>query len=153
MFSCVTNGTNIALYADDTKIWRQITCYEDHFKLQSDIDKLFAWCIKNKMKFHPSKCKVLSVTMNMNILDILPFNIFWYNLNNDDIDYVPSHKDLGVMLTSKLLWVEHCNQLVSNANSKLGLLMRTCHFATNKQQKRVFYLTIVRSIFEHGSII
>ena len=153
MFSCITNGTNIALYADDTKIWRQITCYEDHFKLQSDIDKLFAWSIKNKMKFHPSKCKVLSVTMNKNILDILPFNIFWYNLNNDDIDYVPSHKDLGVMLTSKLLWVEHCNQLVSNANSKLWLLMRTCHFATNKQQKRVFYLTIVKSIFEHGSII
>ena len=153
MFSCVTNGTNIALYADDTKIWRQITCYEDHFKLQSDIDKLFAWSIKNKMKFHPSKCKVLSVTMTKNILDILPFNIFWYNLNNDDIDYMPSHKDLSVMLTSKLLWAEHCNQLVSNANSKIGLLMRTCHFATNKQQKRVFYLTIVRSIFEHGSII
>ena len=114
---------------------------------------MFEWSIKNIMKFHPSKCKVLSVTMNKNILDLLPFNIFWYNLNNDDIDYVPSHKDLGVMLTSKLLWAEHCNQLVSNANSKLGLLMRTCHFATNKQQKRVFYLTIVRSIFEHGSII
>ena len=61
------------------------------------------------MKFHPSKCKVLSVTMNKNILDILPFNIFRYNLNNDDIDYVPSHKDLGVMPTSKLLWAEHCN--------------------------------------------
>ena len=153
MFSCVTNGTNIALYADDTRIWRQITCYEDHFKLQSDIDKLFEWSIKNKMKFHPSKCKVLSVTMNKNILDLLPINIFWYNLNNNDIEYVPSHKDLGVIQTSKLLWAEHCNQLVSNANSKLGLLMRTCHFATNKQQKRVFYLTIVRSIFEHGSII
>ena len=105
------------------------------------------------MKFHPSKCKVLSVTINKNILDILPFNILWYNLNNDDIDYVPSHKDLGVMLTSKLLWAEHCSQLVSNANSKLGLLVRICHFATNKQQKRIIYLTIVRSIFEHGSII
>ena len=105
------------------------------------------------MKFHPSRCKVLSVTMNKNILNILPFNIFWYNLNNDDINYVHSHKDLGVMLKSKLLWAEHCNQLVSNANSKLALLMRTCHFATNKQQKCVFYLTIVRSIFEHGSII
>ena len=127
MFSCVTKGTNIALYADDTKIWKQITCYEDHFKLQADIDKLFAWSIKNKMKFHPSKCKALSVTMNKNVLDVLPFNIFWYNLNNDCIDYVSSHRDLGVMLTSKLLWAEHCSQLISNASAKLGLLMRTCH--------------------------
>ena len=31
--------------------------------------------------------------------------------------------------------------------------MRTCHFTMNKQQKRSFYLTIVRSIFEHCSII
>ena len=63
------------------------------------------------------------------------------------IDYVTSHKDLGVIVTSKLLWAEHCSQLVSNASSKLGLLMRTCHFTSNKRQKRAFYLTIVRSIF------
>ena len=31
MFLCITEGTNIALYADDTKIWRQITCYEDSY--------------------------------------------------------------------------------------------------------------------------
>ena len=153
MFSCITEGTNIALYADDTKIWRQITCYEDHFKLQSDIDKLFTWSVKNKMNFHTSKCKVLSVSMHRNILDNLPFNIFWYTLDNNMIDYVTSHKDLGVIVTSKLLWAEHCSQLVSNASSKLGLLMRTCHFTSNKRQKRSFYLTIVRSIFEHGSII
>ena len=153
MFSCVSKGTKIALYADDTKIWRQINCYDDHFILQSDIDKLFTWSIKNKMTFHPSKCKALSVTIHRNVLDNLPFNIFWYNLDNDIIEYVPSHKDLGVTITSKLLWSEHCSQLVSNASSKLGLLMRTCHFTSNKRQKRAFYLTIVRSIFEHGSIV
>ena len=49
--------------------------YGDHFILQNDIDKLFAWSVKNKMTFHPSKCKVLSVTMQRNILDNLPFNI------------------------------------------------------------------------------
>ena len=91
--------------------------------------------------------------MHRNVLDNLPSNIFWYNLDNDIIEYVPSHKDLGVIITSKLLWSEHCSQLVSNASSKLGLLMRTCHFKSNKRQKRAFYLTIVRSIFEHGSII
>ena len=153
MFSCITEDTKIALYVDDTKIWRQINCYEDHFILQSDIDKLFTWSIENKMTFHPSKCKALSITMHRNVLDNLPFNIFWYNLDNDIIEYVPSHKDLGVTITSKLLWSEHCSQLVSNASSKLGLLMRTCHFTSNKRQKRAFYLTIVRSIFEHGSII
>ena len=31
--------------------------------------------------------------------------------------------------------------------------MRTCHFTTNKKQKRSFYLALVRSIFEHCSIV
>ena len=57
IFSCISEGTMIALYADDTKIWREINCYEDHFVLQSDINSLYAWSIENRMTFHPSKCK------------------------------------------------------------------------------------------------
>ena len=153
IFTCISEGTNIALYADDTKIWRQINSYNDHFILQSDIDRLHKWSVENKMTFHPSKCKVLSVTMQRNVLDNLPFNTFWYHLNNVDIDYAPSNTDLGVVLNTKLLFNDHCNQLVSRANSKLGLLIRTCHFTCNKRQKRTFYLAIVRSMFEHCSVI
>ena len=153
IFSCISEGTSIALYADDTKIWRRITCYEDHHILQSDIDRLFAWSIANKMAFHPSKCKALSVTKQKNILDNLPFNIFWYNLGQNCIEYVTSHRELGVEITSKLSWGNHCSQLAKQANMKLGLLRRICHFTRDKRQKRTFYLTIVRSVFEHCSII
>ena len=153
IFSCISEGTKIALYADDTKIWRVINSYDDHFVLQSDINKLYAWSIDNKMTFHPSKCKVLSVTMQKNILDNLPFNIFWYQLNETLIECVNSHTDLGVILTPKLVFTEHCNSLLSKASSKLGLLIRTCHFTTNKLQKRAFYLAVIRSLFEHCSII
>ena len=61
--------------------------------------------------------------------------------------------DLGVTVNNKLLWKEQCDKLVCKGNSQLGMLMRTCHFTMNKKQKRTFYLTIVRSIFEHCSII
>ena len=145
IFSCISKGTMIALYVDDTKIWREINSYEDHFVLQSDINSLYAWSIENRMTFHPSKCKVLSVTMQRNILDNLPFNVYWYHLNTNIIEYATEHTDLGVILTLKLLFAEHCNNLVSKARSKLGLI-RTCHFTTNKRQKRAFYLAVIRSI-------
>ena len=153
MFSCISTGTNIALYADDTKIWREIIYSNDHFALQNDIDKLYDWSIVNKMKFHPSKCKALSITNQRNILHNLPFTIFHYRLNSTYIDYVSSQVDLGVTVNNKLNWNEHCEKLASKANSQLGLLMRTCHFTMDKKQKKIFYLTIVRSIFEHCSII
>ena len=153
MFSCISEGTNIALYADDTKIWREILSYSDHFIIQNDIESLLKWSTINKMNFHPKKCKALTVTLQRNILDNLPFNIFSYELNGTVIDYVKSHSDLGVTLNSKLIWGTHCNELVAKASSRLGLLKRTCHFTINKQQKRSFYLSVVRSIFEHCSNI
>ena len=42
IFTCISEGTKIAFYADDTQIWRQIESYKDHFILQSDIDILHA---------------------------------------------------------------------------------------------------------------
>ena len=105
------------------------------------------------MKFHPSKSKVLSITNQRNMLHNLPFTIFQYRLDSTYIDYVSSYVDLGVTVNNKLLWKEQCDKLVCKGNSQLGMLMRTCHFTMNKKQKRTFYLTIVRSIFEHCSII
>ena len=153
MFNHVSSDTYIALYADDTKIWREIISSEDHFTLQKDIDNLFSWATTNKMNFHPSKTKALSVTNQRNILHNLPCTIFNYKLNFTYIDYVPCQVDLGVSISNRLLFKEHCEKLVARANSKLGLLMRTCHFTTNKKQKRAFYLAIVRSNFEHCSVI
>ena len=52
------------------------------------------------MVFHPSKCKALSISKKRNVFDNLPFNIFIYELNGILIDYVETHKDLGVLSNS-----------------------------------------------------
>ena len=153
MFECKSQKTDIALYADDTKIWREIKISEDHFILQSDIDELFALSNRNKMLFHPSKSKVLSITNQRNILHNLPFTIFQYRLDSTYIYYVSSYVDLGVTINNKLLWKEQCDKLVCEGKSQLGMLMRTCPFIMNKKQKITFYLTILRSILEHCSIM
>ena len=47
------------MYADDTKIWREIKyCEDDHYILQRDIDSLVDWALQNCMKCHLPKCKV-----------------------------------------------------------------------------------------------
>ena len=141
------------MYADDTKIWREILSWSDHSILQNDVNRLFDWSVRNKMHFHPKKCKVLSVTMQRNVFDNLPFNIFNYELNGAALDYVQSQVDLGVEITTRFTWGAQCDALVTKASSRLGMLRRTCHFTTDKRQKRSFYLALVRSIFEHCSVI
>ena len=152
MISTVSPQTNIVLYADDTKIWRTITSWDDHIQLQKDISALYNWSILNKMRFHPDKCSVLTVS-NKHIEYVLPFDRFGYHLNGVYLNYVSSQRDLGVRITSNFMWKTHCSNLARTASSRLGLLKRTLHFSRSKDQKRIFYLSLVRSIFEHCSVI
>ena len=93
--------TNILLYDDDTKIWRKISSIDDQHQLQNDIDELYNWSLRNKIKFHPNKCKVLRVTLKRNRLD------FEYKMNNISLEKSDYEKDLGVIVSNKLSWSKH----------------------------------------------
>ena len=81
---------------------------------------------------------------------IYPLNyIFYYNLDGNELEYVESEKDLGVHVASNLSWGDQIDYIYSKASSRLGLLKHTLHFVKYQKQKRVFYLAIVRSLFEH----
>ena len=156
MSECVSVGTKIALYADDTKIWRRIVSWSDHEILQRDIDALQDWAVRNKMKFHPGKCKVLSVsnrTSERSAWSTFPFQVYIYSLNGVELELVPSEKDLGVYVRSDLSWEENILALCTKASSRLGLMKRTLRFIKDRKQKRAFYLALVRSLFENCSIV
>ncbi len=108
-------------------------------------------CSKNSLRSTKKGAPYLSVTLQRNILDNLPFTVFIYEINGVLIDYVKSQKDLGIAVNTSLTWGSHYDMLILQASSKLGLLRRTCHFTADVRQKRSFYLAIVRSLFEHCS--
>ena len=54
MFDCISDETNIALYADDTNIWRETIVWDDHLALHNDIENLLRWANMNEMTFHPT---------------------------------------------------------------------------------------------------
>ena len=35
--------TNIRLFTDDAKLWKEISCLEDREELQADLDRLLRW--------------------------------------------------------------------------------------------------------------
>ena len=69
--SGINPKTSIALFADDTKIWRPMENEEDCAILQSDIEYLYHWCKQNQMKFPPATCKVVSIVSKINRLSFL----------------------------------------------------------------------------------
>ena len=159
--ACLNEGTQIALYADDTKIWRSICSDHDHVMLQKDIDNLNDWAMRNKMKFHPRKCKVVSLCHRESPLTArsslgvftLPFIDFHYTIGEDSLEYADTEKDLGILINSSFDFTDHIDALISKANQQFGLLRRTCHFVQDIRRRRSLYLTLVRSQFEHCSPI
>ena len=55
-------SSSIALFADDSFLFRKISSENDGLRLQNDLDNTFAWEQNRLMEFHPEKCKVLRVT-------------------------------------------------------------------------------------------
>ena len=142
----ISPGTSIALYADDTKIWRRILSYADCEILNRDIDALYKWATANKMKFHPKKCKVLSASLKCPNYYILPFDRFSYELDNDIIEYVTEQIDLGVTLTNRMAWERHQDKIITKANRQLGMIRQTCHFV-KKYSTEAFSLNCHRKKF------
>lgn len=141
----VSPDTNVLLYADDMKIWRTIESQSDGLSLQAEINSLLQWSIDNKMKFHPSKCKVIRSTMKRE-----PINC-QYTMNGIDLELSDSEKDLGILVNSKLSFRAHRNLILARASHKLGLVKRNCSLTGCPLRRKVLYLTLVRSLFEHCS--
>ena len=84
---------------------------------------------------------------------MFPFVAFHYHLAENLLSYADNERDLGVHVNKSFHFNEHCEKLLTKANQQLGILKRTCHLVTNKNMRRVLYLTLVRSQFEHCSPI
>lgn len=65
----VKNGSEVYLYADDTKIFRRISSTEDCNKLQEDLDELLKWSERWMLNFHPAKNKHMRIGRQQNLYD------------------------------------------------------------------------------------
>ena len=80
----------IKMFADDTKIYREINNAEDTLALQSGLDFLENWTRSWKVKFNPQKCEVMRITHKQDK------SKHPYHLSNAELKSVNSCKDLGV---------------------------------------------------------
>ena len=64
----------------------------------------------NLMRFHPDKCKVVTIISNRNrlaYLSLSPFSRFSYTINNVTLNYEKSEVDLGVTINDQFTWSDH----------------------------------------------
>ena len=109
----ITSGC--LMYADDVKIFRQISSPSDSLELQRDLDRLAAWSTSWGLTLNPSKCKSFTVTLRRAPVQIT------YNIGGIDLEHVEEIRDLGVIIDRRLTFAPHVDCIVRRGNRALGL--------------------------------
>ena len=148
----VVVSSKCIMYADDVKIYRQISSTADCEPLQADLSNLCKWSADWQLTLNPQKCVAFTITLKQTPV------LHTYCINSSPLQRVTEVRDLGVILDSKLTFSAHIDSMVTKGNRALGLLIRS--FKTGLPRQKfdrkallVAYYANVRSILEYGSVV
>ena len=126
------DGVKTALYADDTKLDRNVSSTEHCDLIQDTLSNMHDWSQRNNIRFNTSKCKALTVTRKKTAIG------FDYTLDGTTLTRVSEEKDLGVIITITLSWDSNIHTITEKANKLLCLPKRTSWLAQTTFQASYF---------------
>ena len=135
----LVHSAQVSLFADDTKCKQLIRNVRDCISLQDDLNSMGRWSTTWKLLFKEVKCALLRMCLGD------PVFLHNYTINGGTITCKDTYKDLGVVVSSNLSWSAHHNLIVTRAYKALGLLRRTFTSALSIVDKKMLYLSLVRS--------
>uniref|UniRef100_A0A8C3H706 Reverse transcriptase domain-containing protein n=1 Tax=Chrysemys picta bellii TaxID=8478 RepID=A0A8C3H706_CHRPI len=109
-------NSEVAKFADDTKLLKIVKSKADCEELQKDLTKLSDWATKWQMKFNVDKCKVMHIGKNN--------SNYTYNMMGANLATTSQEKDLGVIVDSSLKMSTQCAEAVKKANRMLGIIKK-----------------------------
>ena len=143
----VIKYSEILLFADDAKLYKNIVCQADCVELQSDIVAIAVWCARNALELNIGKCNVMNFCNNHRLVQ------FQYKLGNAALNNVKSIKDLGVMLDSNLSFKDHVSYICSKAVRVIGFIKKFTSDFKSSSVILYLYNTLVLPILMYASPI
>ena len=134
-------------FADDTRVNKKIGNENDKELMQKDLESIYNWAKKNKMKFNEGKFEQMAHGYIKDVtLD--PYK----TAVGEEIIIKDTAKDLGVLATNDLKFREHINNITSSSKIIMGMLLRT--FSTRDKEPMIkMFNTYIKSKLEYCSIV
>ena len=144
---CIEENSTLALFADDSKLYRTLSSPTSSASLQHDLCNITRWTTNNQMELNVVKCKAMHISRKRTSTQTQ------YVINENIVEQVPIIKDLGVLITNNLCWSKHIESIVSSANKTLGLVKRICKEVKNTNTRKTLYCALVRPKLEYASSV
>ena len=142
----VCSDWKLALFVDDSKLYRTLESSRSQSLLQQDLDGLYRWSLDSNMTLNVSKCKTLHISKKKSPSAYLP-----YRLGSDNLECASLNTDLGISISCDLQRKYHIGKMIAGANRKLGLTKRVCRYITNRNTTNILFCSLVRPQFEYCS--
>merc|ERR1711867_59397 len=137
----------IRCFADDTRVNKKIRTNKDKELMREDLDIVYRWAEKNKMKFNEKKFEQMAHGPLKGVT-IEPYK----TSSGEDIEIKETVKDLGVLATNDLMFKEHINEVITSCKIKQGNILR--NFETRKREPMMnLYKSHMRSKAEYCCIV
>ena len=140
----ISKDVDVKLFADDVKLFMNITSEASEIIIQSCLDNISQWCNDWQLYLSPSKCTVLSIgTKGYN---------FNYKINNIPIERVNFFKDLGVIIDQTLTFEKHISKICTTASQRAALILK-CFTSREPALLIKAFTTYVRPLLEYASCV
>jgi len=143
--------SQVFMFADDTKLYREVTSIEDQTQLQIDLDKLQDWSNKWLLKFHPGKCKVLRIGTKTGLTKV-PYKMVTEKNEVIELEESSHEKDIGVIIDDKLNFEAHISEKVNTANRIAGTIRRTYEHL-DEESFALLFKALVRPHLEYANSV
>ena len=130
------------MFADDTKIFRQMTAQSDQVTLQKDLRQLEAWTKRWQLRFNEEKCKVMHLGQYNHHYD--------YTITSGGKDTTmgetTNERDLGLQIDRDLKFDQQVEMIANKA------IRRSFTYLAGPTMKKL-YTSLVRPILEYGNVV
>ena len=145
--TCIEENSTLALFADDSKLYRTLSSPTSSASLQHDLSNITHWTTNNQMELNAVKCKAMHISRKRTPTQTK------YVINENIVEQVTIIKDLGVLIANNLCWSKHIESIVSSANKTLGLVKRICKEVKSTNMRKTLYCALVRPKLEYASSV
>lgn len=135
------------LFADDLKLFKEVSCVLDCSLLQDDLNRLSRWCVENELPLNIEKCKTMTFTRKLTPIT------FHYKISNLNLTRVTEARDLGILFDQKLTFSSHIKNITSSAMKTLGFVIRNCKEFSSLKAISTIYQALVRSKLTYCSVV
>ncbi|CAI2739050.1 unnamed protein product [Dicrocoelium dendriticum] len=129
------------IYADDLKLWMEVSCLDEADRLQATLDTLHEWSVKWRLPINRDKCSVLPIGASE------PFGT--YHIGGTLLRTSILEKDLSVLVSSDLRTTQDTLRRVAAAN-RMSHAIRRAFSRLTPDIFRLLFTSHVRPILEYG---